>query len=149
TGLDDLITVGDIWRALPMEQLLRARWWRVPAAEVPRGRDDVVRWLYDLWEHIDAWIEQNPPARGAARWFARAPAFRHGLPVTRRCAGSIERQQRPPSRRWATNRGPTGSLHVFRVLSGVHQLLRRVGDATLTKGCIYPAPLDGGRITRV
>jgi len=45
TGLDDLITVGDVWRALPMEQVILAKWWRVPAAEVPRDRDEVVRWL--------------------------------------------------------------------------------------------------------
>ncbi len=63
TGLDDLITVGDVWRALPMEQMIRARWWRVPAAEVPRERDEVVRWLYDWWERIDAWIADHRPAR--------------------------------------------------------------------------------------
>jgi 1-acyl-sn-glycerol-3-phosphate acyltransferase len=63
TGLDDLVTVGDIWRALPMEQVIRAQWWRVPAAEVPRERDEVVRWLYDWWERIDAWIAENRPVR--------------------------------------------------------------------------------------
>lgn len=63
TGLDDLITVGDVWRALPMEQVIKARWWRVPAPEVPRERDEVVRWLYDWWERIDAWIAENRPAR--------------------------------------------------------------------------------------
>lgn len=61
TGLDDLITVGDVWRALPMEQVIRAQWWRVPAAEVPRDREEVVRWLYDWWERIDAWIDENRP----------------------------------------------------------------------------------------
>jgi len=63
TGLDDLVTVGDVWRALPMEQVIKAKWWRVPAAEVPRERDDVVRWLYDWWERIDLWIAENRPAR--------------------------------------------------------------------------------------
>jgi len=65
TGLEDLITVGDIWRALPMEQSVKARWWRVPAAEVPRGRpeQEQVRWLYDWWARIDAWIAENRPAR--------------------------------------------------------------------------------------
>jgi 1-acyl-sn-glycerol-3-phosphate acyltransferase len=63
TGLDDLITVGDVWRALPMEQLIRARWWRVPAAEVPREREEVLRWLYDWWERIDTWIAENRPVR--------------------------------------------------------------------------------------
>jgi 1-acyl-sn-glycerol-3-phosphate acyltransferase len=66
TGLDDLITVGDVWRALPMEQVIVARWWRVPATEVPRDRDEVVRWLYDWWERIDAWIDENRPVRATA-----------------------------------------------------------------------------------
>ena len=66
TGLDDLITVGDVWRALPMEQVIVARWWRVPATEVPRDRDEVVRWLYDWWERIDAWIDENRPVRAPA-----------------------------------------------------------------------------------
>ncbi len=63
TGLDDLITVGDVWRALPMEQVIKVKWWRVPAAEVPRERDEVVRWLYDWWERIDSWIDENRPVR--------------------------------------------------------------------------------------
>jgi hypothetical protein len=62
TGLDDLITIGDVWRSLPMEQVIKARWWRVPASEVPRERAEVVRWLYDWWERIDAWIAENRPA---------------------------------------------------------------------------------------
>jgi 1-acyl-sn-glycerol-3-phosphate acyltransferase len=66
TGLDDLITVRDIWRALPMEQIIKAKWWRVPAAEVPRERDEVVRWLYEWWERIDAWIAENRPVRATA-----------------------------------------------------------------------------------
>jgi 1-acyl-sn-glycerol-3-phosphate acyltransferase len=61
TGLEDLVTVGDIWRSLPMEQVLKARWWRVPAAEVPSGRAAQVRWLYDWWARIDAWIAENRP----------------------------------------------------------------------------------------
>lgn len=67
TGLDDLITVGDVWRALPMEQVIKAKWWRVPAAEVPRERAEVVAWLFDWWERIDAWIEENRPVRERVR----------------------------------------------------------------------------------
>jgi len=63
TGLDDLITVGDVWRSLPMEQVIKARWWRVPAAEVPRDRDALGPWLYDWWETIDRWIAEHRPQR--------------------------------------------------------------------------------------
>ncbi len=66
TGLDDLVTVRDIWRSLPMEQTLKSKWWRVLAADVPKGRDEQVDWLYDWWERIDTWIEENRPIRAPA-----------------------------------------------------------------------------------
>ncbi len=62
TGLDRLASVRDLWRSLAADQTARARWWRVPAAEVPRaaGREAQVSWLYDWWQRVDAWItEQN------------------------------------------------------------------------------------------
>jgi len=62
-GLDRLVSAGDVWRNLPMDQTIRARWWRVPVGEVPRSADHAAqeRWLYDWWQRIDAWISQNRP----------------------------------------------------------------------------------------
>jgi len=62
-GLDQLASVADVWRSLPMDHVVEARWWRVPAAGVPRtaDHDAQVRWLYDWWARIDAWISQNTP----------------------------------------------------------------------------------------
>src|SRR5262245_51653512 len=62
TGLDHLITVGDVWRDLPVNQVIKAKWWRVPAAAVPREREEQVRWLFDWWERIDEWIAQDRAA---------------------------------------------------------------------------------------
>ena len=97
TGLDDLITVGDVWRALPMEQVIKAKWWRVPAAEVPHDREEVVRWLYDWWERIDAWIAENRPGPvGELRTVLRRLSACRG--VFARYPGhgrSIEGQQAP------------------------------------------------------
>jgi hypothetical protein len=47
--------------------VVEARWWRVPAEAVPRsaGHEAQVRWLYEWWALIDAWIAQNTP--GPAR----------------------------------------------------------------------------------
>ena len=61
TGLEHVITLGDVWRALPMEQVLKARWWRVPADQVPEGREAQEDWLYDWWARIDHWIDENRP----------------------------------------------------------------------------------------
>jgi hypothetical protein len=62
-GLDTLVTVSDIWRSLPMDQIVHAKWWRVPVDEVPRSGDHEAheRWLYDWWERIDTWISENRP----------------------------------------------------------------------------------------
>ena len=62
-GLDRLVSVGDVWRNLPMDQVIRAKWWRVPVGEVPRSADHAAQelWLYDWWQRIDAWIAQNRP----------------------------------------------------------------------------------------
>ena len=61
TGLDHLRTVGDVWRELPMDKQLIMRWWQVPRAEIPEGREARIDWLYAWWERIDTWVEQNRP----------------------------------------------------------------------------------------
>jgi hypothetical protein len=62
-GLDDIVTVGDVWGKFPIDQVIRARWWRVPPDQIPRGADHEaqVQWLYGWWERIDAWITENRP----------------------------------------------------------------------------------------
>ncbi len=61
TGLDHLLTVGDVWRELPMDKRIVMRWWQVPREEIPTGREERIEWLFDWWEHIDAWIEEHRP----------------------------------------------------------------------------------------
>jgi 1-acyl-sn-glycerol-3-phosphate acyltransferase len=61
TGLDHLLTVGDVWRALPMDKRIVMRWWQVPREEIPEGRDERIEWLFGWWERIDEWVDQNRP----------------------------------------------------------------------------------------
>jgi 1-acyl-sn-glycerol-3-phosphate acyltransferase len=61
TGLDHLLTAGDIWRELPMDKELIMRWWRVPRNEIPDGRDERIDWLFSRWEQIDRWIAEHRP----------------------------------------------------------------------------------------
>lgn len=58
TGLDRLVSVRDFWHSLSADIPVRAHWWRVPASDVPRHADHEaqLRWLYDWWGRIDAWI---------------------------------------------------------------------------------------------
>ncbi|MDP3890033.1 1-acyl-sn-glycerol-3-phosphate acyltransferase [Nocardioides sp.] len=61
TGLDHLLTVTDVWRELPMDKRIVMRWWQVPREEIPSGREERIDWLYDWWERIDAWVNDNRP----------------------------------------------------------------------------------------
>jgi len=62
TGLDHLLTVGDVWRELPMDKQITMRWWRVSREEIPADRDERIEWLFRWWEQIDDWIEAHRPA---------------------------------------------------------------------------------------
>jgi 1-acyl-sn-glycerol-3-phosphate acyltransferase len=61
TGLDKLVSVRDVWQSLRTDVTVRARWWRVPAAELPRGADREAQagWLFDWWERLDRWITEE------------------------------------------------------------------------------------------
>ena len=61
TGLDHLLTMRDLWHALPMDKQIIMRWWRVPREDIPTGRDAQIEWLFDWWAQIDAWVEQHRP----------------------------------------------------------------------------------------
>lgn len=61
TGLDHMLTVGDVWRELPMDKRIVMQWWQVPRAEIPEEREDRIDWLFGWWERIDTWIQQNRP----------------------------------------------------------------------------------------
>ncbi|MFF4992313.1 1-acyl-sn-glycerol-3-phosphate acyltransferase [Streptosporangium saharense] len=62
TGLDDLVTIGDIWHRLPVRAEIRAGWWRVRAEDVPEGREERITWLFDQWDRIDTWITEHRSA---------------------------------------------------------------------------------------
>lgn len=54
-GLEAFMTAGDIWRAMPMDTVVAARVWLVPAEEIPPPEEQET-WLYDTWAEIDRWI---------------------------------------------------------------------------------------------
>ena len=56
TGTEHLMSVGDVWRAIPLRDAMTGRYWRVPAGERPNAHDEKVSWLFDWWAEIDRWI---------------------------------------------------------------------------------------------
>jgi hypothetical protein len=67
-GLDNILSLGDVWARFPINQVIKARWWRVPHDEVPRtaSHEAQLQWLYAWWERIDEWITENRPAGSPA-----------------------------------------------------------------------------------
>ncbi|WP_372735941.1 1-acyl-sn-glycerol-3-phosphate acyltransferase [Nocardioides sp.] len=65
TGLDHVLTVGDIWRELPMDKRIVMRWWKVSRGEIPLDREDRIDWLFGWWEQIDGWIAANRPTEAS------------------------------------------------------------------------------------
>jgi 1-acyl-sn-glycerol-3-phosphate acyltransferase len=66
TGTEDLVSPGIIWRGSPFDRTIRANYWHVPVADIPAGTGEQTTWLYEQWQMIDRWIEENrdPATRG-------------------------------------------------------------------------------------
>jgi hypothetical protein len=52
TGLDHLDSAAAVWKGIP----LQVTWWRIPAGDVPSGRDARTEWLNAQWVWVDGWI---------------------------------------------------------------------------------------------
>jgi 1-acyl-sn-glycerol-3-phosphate acyltransferase len=63
TGTDHLLSVADIWAALPMDTEILMRWWHVASSDVPPEAEAQITWLYEWWKRIDDWIAANRVAR--------------------------------------------------------------------------------------
>ncbi|MFN2587743.1 MAG: 1-acyl-sn-glycerol-3-phosphate acyltransferase [Actinomycetota bacterium] len=66
--LEELGSFKELWRRIPLEDPIDARYWRIPPTEVPRTEEDVIEWLYTWWEQIDEWVEAHklPDLAGAS-----------------------------------------------------------------------------------
>jgi 1-acyl-sn-glycerol-3-phosphate acyltransferase len=60
-GLEGATSLADLWRGALVGSRLRVRLQRVPAADIPAGDAARLRWLYDRWLDVDAWIATAAP----------------------------------------------------------------------------------------
>jgi 1-acyl-sn-glycerol-3-phosphate acyltransferase len=68
-GLDGFEYVSDIWSGGLIGTTVRLKFWRFPAASVPRERDELTVWLYERWQELDDWIgevREGPPPSSPA-----------------------------------------------------------------------------------
>ena len=61
TGLDHVVSIADVWHSLPMDKRLLMRWWRIPRAEIPTGREERIEWLFEWWSRVDDWVDHHRP----------------------------------------------------------------------------------------
>ena len=57
TGLGLAAYPHQFWRDMPIGRTMHTRMWFVPAAEVPRGDEEQIEWLYAWWKRIDEWVD--------------------------------------------------------------------------------------------
>ena len=55
-GLDGAATYRSIAAGAPVGVTLRVRFWRIPAAAIPRGRTERSHWLLEQWQEVDRWV---------------------------------------------------------------------------------------------
>jgi len=61
TILEELGSLRGLYRKLPLQRPIVGRYWRIPAADVPREEEPLIEWLYDWWRVIDDWIDEHAP----------------------------------------------------------------------------------------
>lgn len=61
SGLEDLSSLADIWERMPLNRVVKARYWRVTPDDRPTGHQETVDWLFGWWQEIDQWIDANRP----------------------------------------------------------------------------------------
>ncbi len=54
----------DVWRQLPVEQVVHVRLWHERAEDVPGERDAQIAWLYGWWATLDAWVGEHEVTPG-------------------------------------------------------------------------------------
>ena len=61
-GLEDLTSLREIWRKVPLRRTVAGAYWSVPHDQVPDDPAELSPWLFDQWERVDHWIATNRAA---------------------------------------------------------------------------------------
>jgi hypothetical protein len=53
--------VREIWRGDLVGTQVHVRFWRYERTELPTDREELVAWLFERWQALDDWIEEQRP----------------------------------------------------------------------------------------
>ncbi|MGH0037234.1 MAG: lysophospholipid acyltransferase family protein [Myxococcota bacterium] len=59
SGFESVASFWELWNGALRDAVVRVKFWRVPALEIPRGREDRIEWLYERWQTMDRWLAQH------------------------------------------------------------------------------------------
>jgi len=65
-GFDGMRLISDIWDGELAGRVIRVRFTRVPAQQIPAGRDGRVEWLDNVWLEMDDWIGSKMEGEAAS-----------------------------------------------------------------------------------
>jgi 1-acyl-sn-glycerol-3-phosphate acyltransferase len=65
-GFDGVVDLRDFLRGSLVGRVVRARFWRVPFASIPKTREERTDWLFENWARIDDWVGRQKNARISA-----------------------------------------------------------------------------------
>jgi len=57
TGFEDVRSLADVWNGALIGRRIEVAFWRVPAAAIPRARQERIDWIHARWLQLDAWLE--------------------------------------------------------------------------------------------
>ena len=86
-GLDGFEYVSDIWAGGLVGTRVRLKFWRYPAASIPRERDALIAWLYERWFELDEWIGVARAEAGTAALGSKGAGGLTSPPATTAPAG--------------------------------------------------------------
>jgi 1-acyl-sn-glycerol-3-phosphate acyltransferase len=58
-GFEAAGTFWDLWHGSLVGRVIRARFWRVPATEIPHDPAARTRWLFEHWQRVDDWVAES------------------------------------------------------------------------------------------
>jgi 1-acyl-sn-glycerol-3-phosphate acyltransferase len=61
-GFDGIRSFKDLLGGGLIDRTIEVEFWRVPAALVPKGRDDQIDWLFEQWSRVDEWVGRRSGA---------------------------------------------------------------------------------------
>jgi 1-acyl-sn-glycerol-3-phosphate acyltransferase len=59
TGFEGASSFWQLWNGALRNARVRVKFWRIPASDIPRQREERIEWLFENWQAMDGWLEEQ------------------------------------------------------------------------------------------